>query len=288
LHLRGAILQDNGALYDPSQWFADKQQQQTNSDAVQGGGVVAQKHPASAYLWFRSILQQTLQAEPILHCHGLHEFAMLYQPHGAPKPPSAKYQQHLHLRVGQDVINETVERKGISCTHVDALRFFAPAAGPLNHHGASLERTDQLRLEQPACVHAHMDLLKIGLRLQPFCDAGLMRRILQLSMDARRLDVAASPYDATAYGVGIVPIETKAGRAQYRKEQRELMERAEPIRRELVDAYNLFLKLAFDDDPVLLEAQVTPSAERYATAQPGGKPWRYNLMSSSPSTNSVQ
>jgi hypothetical protein len=33
----------------------------------------------------------------------------------------------------------------------DALRFFAPAAGPLNHHGASLERMDQLRLEQPAC-----------------------------------------------------------------------------------------------------------------------------------------
>jgi hypothetical protein len=284
LHLRGAILQDNGALYSPSQWFDVKQQRpQTSLVVAKDGGVFQKRHPASPYLWFRSILQQTLQAEPVLHCHGLHEWAMQYCPLGSPPPPSAKYQQHLALRVSQDVINQTVERKGISCTHVDALRFFAPAAGPLNHHGASLQRTDQLRLEQPACVHAHMDLLKIGLRLQPFSDAALMRRILQLSMDARRLDVAASPYDATAYGVGIVPIETKDGRAQYRKEQRELMDRAEPIRRELLDAYNLFLRLAFDEDPVVLESQLTPTAERYATAQPGSRPWRQNLMATSPS-----
>ena len=28
-----------------------------------------------------------------------------------------------------------VERRGVRCTHVDALRFFAPAAGQLNAHG---------------------------------------------------------------------------------------------------------------------------------------------------------
>ena len=39
-----------------------------------------------------------------------------------------------------------MERKGLRCTHVDALRFFAPAAAPLNHHGSFLEREDQLRL----------------------------------------------------------------------------------------------------------------------------------------------
>jgi hypothetical protein len=273
LHLRGAILESDGALYSPSLWFdAKKTQEQVDSKA---------KHPASAFLWFRSILQQTLQAEPILHCHGLHEWAMVYHPEGAQAPPSAKYQSHLQLRVDQHTINFAVERKGISCTHVDALRFFAPAAGPLNHHGSSLERTDQLRLEQPACVHAHMDLLKIGLRLQPFCDSQLMQKILQLSMDARRLDVAASPYDATDYGIDIVPIETKEGRAIYRKEQRQLMERAEPIRRELLASYDLLLKMAFDEDPLTLESQVEPSAERFAVAQPGGKPWRQNLIPSS-------
>lgn len=210
---------------------------------------------------------------------------MQYRPAGAPPPPSARYQDHLKLRVNQQIINDTVERKGISCTHVDALRFFAPAAGPLNHHGSSLVRTDQLRLEQPACVHAHMDLLKIALRLSPFCDADLFRRILQLALDARTLDVAASPYDAsTTYGVDVIAIETKEGRAQYRKEQRALMERAEPIRKDLLAAYDLFLKLAFDEDPVSLEAQVTPSAERFATAQPGGKPWRRNLIDTGTTT----
>lgn len=142
LHLRGAILDESGgALYSPYLWMNQKSEKRDS----------AESHPASAYLWFRSILQRTLEAEPILHCHGLHEWAMQYQPKGQPPPPSSKYQSHLPLRVCRDIINETVERKGISCTHVDALRFFAPAAGPLNHHGASLERMDQLRLEQPAC-----------------------------------------------------------------------------------------------------------------------------------------
>lgn len=287
LHLRGAILESGGALYSPARWFDTKiqesqepQQQQQPTSTTTAPKAPPRKHPASPFLWFRSILKQTLQAEPIMHCHGLHEWAMQYRPGNEPEPPSAKYQNHLKLRVDQDVINTAVERKGISCTHVDALRFFAPAAGPLNHHGSSLAREDQLRMEQPACVHAHMDLLKIGLRVQPFCDAGLIRRVLQISMDARRLDVAASPYDATEYGVGVVPIETKEGRAQYRQEQRILMERAEPIRRELLQAYDVLLKLAFDEDPMVLESQVTPSTERYATAEPGGKPWRQNLMAS--------
>lgn len=126
-----------------------------------------------------------------------------------------------------------------------------------------------------------MDLLKIGLRLQPFCDSELLIRILQIALDARRLDVAASPYDARDYGVGVVPVETEEGRALYRKMQRELMDRAEPIRRELLDAYNAFLQLAFEQNPAVLESQVMPAEERYAQAEPGGRPWRKNLVSNS-------
>jgi hypothetical protein len=124
-----------------------------------------------------------------------------------------------------------------------------------------------------------MDLLKIAMRLQPFCDPDLLLRALKMSLDARRLDVAASPYDAREFGVGVIPVETGEGRALYRKEQRELMARAEPIRRELLDAYNVFLKLAFDEDPAQLDSLVTPSDERYAKAEPGGRPWRKNLIS---------
>lgn len=249
------------------------------------------------FQWFTSILQTTLASDPILHCYGLHEWAMQYHPEGAAPPPSAKYQSSLDLRVSQGVINETVERKGIRCTHVDALRFFAPAAGPLNHHGASLERTDQLRLEQKGCVHAHMDLLKIALKLKSFVDPNLISDVLEISLAARTLDVAASPYDATGYGAGVVPVETAEGRKLYREEQIELMKRAEPVRKRLLAAYKGFMKLAFDEDLLVVgdkssdksrmerRDDTTQSSEgpyiapeRLATAQPGGLPWRRNLI----------
>ena len=202
---------------------------------------------------------------------------MMYQPKGAPTPPSAKYQSHLKLRVSQDIINEAVERRGISCTHVDALRFFAPAAAPLNHHGSSLQREDQLRLEQPACVHAHMDLLKIAMKLRPFCDPLLLQQILELAVRSRRLDVAASPYDATTYGVQVVAVETQQGRREYRSQQKGLMAQAKIIRQELLWNYQLFLATSFSPD-ALQAAKAKPQAERYAKAQPGGLPWRRNLI----------
>jgi len=159
LHLRGStpVISNNensdtptfhGILYNPA-LFYNRQTPITTHEQRQ--------HLLKAiapFQWYSSILQTTLDSEPIFHCHGLHEWAMQYHPDDAPPPPSAKYQSSLPLRVSRQVINETVERKGISCTHVDALRFFAPAAGPLNHHGSELERMDQLRLEQKGCVHA--------------------------------------------------------------------------------------------------------------------------------------
>jgi hypothetical protein len=267
LHFRGAFLRDDGILYSPSLFFGKGDSERTMEAA----------RAATPFLWYRAILQQTIQAEPILHCHGLHEWAMQYQPAGASKPPSAKYQSHLSLRVDQDTINGAVERKGIHCTHVDALRFFAPPAAPLNHHGASLQRTDQLRLEQPACVHAQMDLLKIALRLQPFLGAELLQAVLDVALVARRLDVAASPYDVVRYGIHSLPVETAGGRSQYRKEQTALMKRAEPVRHELLRAYESFLELAFDTSALAL-ADASPKRERFAKAEPGGLPWRHSLV----------
>ena len=256
------------------------------------------------FQWYTSILKQTLNSDPILHCYGLHEWAMQYHPEGADPPPSAKYQSNLNLRVSRQVINETVERKGVRCTHVDALRFFAPAAGPLNHHGASLTRMDQLRLEQKGCVHAHMDLLKIGLKLQGFIDSELMADILEISLAARKLDVEASPYDATEYGASIITIETNDGRKVYKDRQTGLMQRAEPVRQRLLDAYEVFMKTAFDESLLLGSDEfvgggkrASSSAdenvattksnncdgpyvapERLARAEPGGLPWRKNLI----------
>lgn len=275
----------HGILYNPAISYNRHQPIESSAERQQILKTIA------PFQWYSSILRTTLNSEPILHCHGLHEWAMQYHPPDAPPPPSAKYQSSLPLRVSREVINETVERKGISCTHVDALRFFAPAAGPLNHHGAELERTDQLRLEQKACVHAHMDLLKIALKLQPFLKAELLGEILEVGIKARRLDVEASPYDARSYGAGVVPVETQEGRALYRERQSVLMEEVEPVRIRLLKAYDDFMGIAFAEEFVgqhdIVEGgigkegdQYSPfvAPERIAKAQPGGKPWRRNLI----------
>jgi len=43
-----------------------------------------------------------------------------------------------------------------------------------------------------------MDLLKMALRLQPWLSSELIGDCLEVALDARTLDVAASPYDCTA------------------------------------------------------------------------------------------
>ncbi len=324
LHLRGAIPiitnqkggenGEMGILYNPAIFYERESYSEDAKAEDDADELITQKRrelqkKVAPFQWYASILRTTLNSDPIFHCHGLHEWAMQYHPEGEAPPPSAKYQSVLPLRVSREVINETVERKGISCTHVDALRFFAPAAGPLNHHGSSLERTDQLRLEQKACVHAHMDLLKIALKLGPFIDTELLGDVLEISLAARKLDVEASPYDASAYGAGIVPVETSAGRKIYRDRQRELMNVAEPVRIRLLEAYDVVMKLGFDDDLVKGSLPLLPNSqkvkrtketdddyqntntsqemqhpyadkERFARAEPGGLPWRQNLIKS--------
>lgn len=227
--------------------------------------------PLAPFLWYRSLLQRTLEATPVLHCYGLHEWAMQYQPtitakdddtfkSQTPSPPSSKYQSHMKLRIDQETLNETVEANTLFCTHVDAWKFFAKEALPRNQffqqkNGSYSKNADAgkliaaeerpgwlLRSEQPACVHTTMDLLKIALKLGPFCNPDLFRRVLALTVEARFLDVAASPYDAkTGYGVEPIRIETSSGRNEYKQRQIELMKRAAPIREDLLENYEHFL-----------------------------------------------
>lgn len=260
LQSRGAQLVPGGVLYDAA--------------AHHRGATAAN---ATGFLWYSTVLRRTTAAEPHLSCYGMHEWAMQYHPEGAPPPPSSAFQHHLPLRVSRATINAAVERRGISCTHVDALRFFAPAAAPLNLHGATLRREQQAELEQPGCVHAHMDLLRSALRLSPWLPCELVGDCLEVSLAARTLDVAASPYDARAFGVLPVAVETAEGRRRYRREQQALAERAAPVRARLLDAYDAFLGAAFGDE-LVAAATAAPAAERFATATPGGKPWRRSLL----------
>jgi len=112
---------------------------------------------------------------------------------------------------------------------------------------------------------------------------------LDVSLSARKLDVEASPYDVTAYGGGVVPVETEEGRKLYRERQMELMESAEPVRRRLLDAYQVFMQLSFDEKLLkghfsrqvsTIDSIGKPYAapERFARAEPGGLPWRKNII----------
>jgi hypothetical protein len=169
----------------------------------------------------------------------------------------------------------------LRCTHVDALRFFAPAAAPLNHHGSFLKREDQLKLEQSGCVHSHMDLLKIGLKLIPYCDSQLLVDILDIALEARTLDVSASPYDCSQYtynleekSIPIIKVETAEGRLQYKELQTKLMYKTESIRKRLLMNYNIFLKLCFTSNQINIAIHNPNINEQYTYTIPGGLPWR--------------
>ena len=95
-------------------------------------------------------------------------------------------------------------------------------------------------------VHAHMDLLKIALRVTPWIDAGLIADALEVALEARTLDITASPYDVSHYGLKPICIENSLGRKEYRRRQEEVMNMAEPVRRKLLEAYDIFLTQAFD------------------------------------------
>jgi len=64
-------------------------------------------------------------------------------------------------------------------------------------------------------------------------------------MDARRLDMRASPYDLTDSGLSEldsspIRVETPAGRREYVHFQSQIHDRAQPIRDALLDAYDRF------------------------------------------------
>ena len=54
----------------------------------------------------------------------------------------------------------------------------------------------------------------------------------------------ASPYDLTDYQLIPIKIETKQGREEYEKLQRELSSKAEPLRRELIYQLKTVLDIA--------------------------------------------
>lgn len=174
--------------------------------------------------WLRELLGGIETRAPFFGCHGLHEWAMVY------RTTDIRHEK-LPLRLSPDEIAEVVESLTVRCSHYDAFRFFTEPARPLNRLQPTREKSPQL--EQPACLHANMDLYKWSFKLSPWTPSNLVADAFELARDIRELDMRASPYDLAAFGYPAVPIETPEGRAEYEKSQRHFADRARPIRQRL-------------------------------------------------------
>ncbi len=176
--------------------------------------------------WTAELLQQTENRKPNFSCLGLHEWAMVY------RGDEIRHEKTTPLRLPQSEIDALVESRPLTCSHFDAFRFFAIQAQPLNQVQPTLE--DRVSLEQPACIHANMDLYKWAFKSMPWIGSDLLKRCFDMAMCAREIDMRASPYDLNEYGCyEPIKVETPQGRAQYEQEQRKIAEIAAPLRTEL-------------------------------------------------------
>lgn len=162
-------------------------------------------------------------------CFGMHEWAMVYR-----LRPDESRHPYLPLRYPPAEIARIVEEVGCRCTHIDAFRFFTPAAKPLNLLHPTRER--QAEFDQPGCLHVNMDLYKWAGKLTPAVSSDLVFATFRLARDIRAVDMQASAYDLTGWGYEPIPVETAAGRADYVARQRVFTERAAPLRRALIDS----------------------------------------------------
>lgn len=180
------------------------------------------------------LLQRTAGRPAQFGCFGLHEWAMVY------RQGDEARRHRLPLRLTSADTDAVVESRPLRCSHFDAFRFFTSEAVPLNER--ALTRESQLEVEQPGCLHANMDLYRAALKLGPAIEGSLLLDCFELARDIRQVDMQASPYDVSRYGLPAVEIETPAGRAEYVRHQRVFAERAEVLRARLIDVTQLVMR----------------------------------------------
>jgi len=182
----------------------------------------------SRLAWTIDLLQQTQNRKPNFSCLGLHEWAMVYHGH------QVRHEKSTKLRLPQAEIDAIVESRPLTCTHFDAFRFFSIDAKPLNRVEPEPDLMNRPVLEQPACIHANMDLYKWAFKAMPWIGSEILLECFNLAMQARAIDMRASPYDLSAYtNYPPIKIETAVGRAEYEREQRAIAEIAKPLRERL-------------------------------------------------------
>lgn len=172
--------------------------------------------------------RKSAERKPMFGCFGMHEWAMVY------RAENVRHQQ-IPLRLSDDEIAEFVESRPLVCTHFDAFRFFTDKAQPMNKNQLSRETFQDT--EQPGCVHTNMDLYKWAFKLHPWVSSELIREAFFNALETRKVDMQASPYDATEFGLDPIKIETETGRKKYVERQMEIYQNSQPIRYRLINAY---------------------------------------------------
>ena len=191
--------------------------------------------------WAIQFFRATLERPPVFHCFGLHEWAMVY------KAPVARYPE-IPFRLSHSEIEAVVEESPLRCTHYDAFRFFTDAARPLNRSELGPKVVQDH--DQGGCIHANMDLYRLGYKIAPFVESELMADLFFLAKDAREIDMRASPYDLSSYGFEPLCIETREGRESYVQEQRRISELARPLREKLLQVYTELRDALLEGDAV--------------------------------------
>jgi hypothetical protein len=189
-------------------------------------------HRVSYLRWAVRHLETVAGREPSFGCLGLHEWAMVY------RTDDVRHAK-VPLRLSADAIAAVVEGQGLRCTHYDAYRFFTPAASPRNR--VALTRATTTDHDQPGCIHANMDMYKFAYAIAPFTSGESILETLTLAIEARRIDMRASPYELSAMSYESIAIETREGREQYIAEQRRIAEQAAPIRMRVLHEYRRLL-----------------------------------------------
>lgn len=207
-------------------------------DGLKGydGGAVAAAYVAAQRVLLQTLhrlLRATLSRPGNLGCFGMHEWAMVYR-----STDSGETRHRVPLRLGAAGTDAVVESHRIACSHFDAFRFFTPAAVPLNTLSPAAD--DRPDFEQPACLHAGMDLYKHAFRLSPMISSDLVADCFELAWDIRVLDMRAAPYDLTGWRLdptgeewSPVRVETAEGKREYAARQESFAARAAPLRRRL-------------------------------------------------------
>jgi len=161
----------------------------------------------------------------------MHEWAMVY------RAEEAERRHDLPLRLGKDGTDAAVEANPLVCTHFDAFRFFTPQAAPRNTTQPT--RATQIDQEQPGCLHATMDLYKWCAKLAPAIPSERQQDCFELALEVRRVDMQASPYDVSRYGLPTIAVETPEGKREYAARQRDFASRGADLRNRILEGIRL-------------------------------------------------